>query len=533
MIENGSRLTLPRQFLRNCRQAGRRSKVADSTGVDLSGADLLLRTLVVRRLLARHVLAPDERFVGLLLPPSAGAVLVNAALPLLNRIPVNLNYTTSSALMNQCIAQCGIRHVLTSRRVLERFPVTLDAELVCLEDLRDALTVADKAIAWAESQLPMARLERRLGIADVAGDDLMAVLFTSGSTGEPKGVMLTHDNVASQVDALRQVIDMRATDVALGVMPFFHAYGYTATLWTVLALPPKGVYHMDPREGQRIGVLCRAHGVTVLMGTPTFLRMYLRRVPPEDFRSLDVVFASSEPLSAALSDAFEARFGVRPFDAYGCTELSPVVSLNVPPSRQVAGGPQARDGTVGRALPGVEAAVVEAGTGTARPAGEAGQLLVRGPNVMAGYLNRPDLSSEVIRDGWYVTGDVASIDADGFIRLLGRERRFSKIGGEMVPHVMVETLLQQILGGDEEHLKAAVTGVPDPVAGERVVVLHLATDQTPDHMCRALGGAGLPPLWTPSLRDFYEVDELPILGTGKLDLVRLDALARARTGGSE
>ena len=195
----------------------------------------------------------------------------------------------------------------------------------------------------------------------------------------------------------------------------------------------------------------------------------MRRVQPEDFRTLDVVFASAERLPKELSDAFEARFGMRPYEAYGCTELSPLVAVNVPPSRNPNQGvPSAREGTVGRPIPGVTVKTVNSETGADLPPGEVGMLLVTGPNVMKGYLQQPELTSQVVRDGWYITGDLARIDADGFIEITGRESRFSKIGGEMVPHIKIEEALQKTLGGDEEHLLAAVTAVPDPFRGERL-----------------------------------------------------------------
>ena len=524
-----TRLTLPRQFLRNCRHVGGQLKIADSTGAELTGNQLLVRTLILRRLLARHVLAPDETYVGLLLPPSAGAVVANAALPLLKRVAVNLNYTMSSAVMNSCIAQCGIRHVLTSKRVLEKFKLQLDAEIVNLDDFRDKVTLADKLISLAQSKLPIPLLEKRLGIDKVSPDDLLTVMFTSGSTSEPKGVMLSHDNVASQIESIQEAVQLRPDDAALGVLPFFHSYGYTATLWTVLALPPKGIYHFDPRDSQQVGKVCAKYGVTVFMGTPTFLRIYVKRVKPEDFSRLEVVFASAEKLPKELSDAFEARFGMRPYEAYGCTEMSPLVAVNVPPSRNSKPNQvSAREGTVGRPIPGVRAKTVHLDTGADLPPGEPGMLLVTGRSVMKGYLNKPDLTDQVIRDGWYVTGDVAKIDADGFIEITGRESRFSKIGGEMVPHIKIEESLQRLLGGDEEHQKVVVTAVPDAFKGERLIVMHLPIDKAPEQICRELAAAGLPNLWIPSPDSFSEVAEIPVLGTGKLDLRAIKELALAK-----
>lgn len=328
-----SSITLPRQFLRNCRRVGGRLKVADSLGTEMTGTQLLQRTLVLRRLLLRHVLAADEQYVGLLLPPSAAAAVANAALPLAKRIAVNLNYTMSPELINYCISQCGIRHVLTSRRMMEKLKLDLNAEIVYLEDFREKLGIVDKAAAFVQSILPVSLLERYLGIDRVGDDDLLTVLFTSGSTGQPKGVMLSHRNVASQIESIQAAVHLNDKDVAIGVMPFFHSYGYTATLWTVLCLTPMGAYHVDPRNAHQVGKLCAKYGVTVFMATPTFLRIYLRRVQAEDFRTLDSVFGAAEKLPKELADAFESKFSVRPYEAYGCTELSPLVAVNVPPHR--------------------------------------------------------------------------------------------------------------------------------------------------------------------------------------------------------
>jgi acyl-[acyl-carrier-protein]-phospholipid O-acyltransferase/long-chain-fatty-acid--[acyl-carrier-protein] ligase len=523
------RLTLPRQFLRNCRKFGRRPKVADSTGAALTGNSLLLRTLILRRILAHRVLAPNEEYVGVLLPPSAGSVVVNAALPLLRRIPVNLNYTMSSGTINHCITQCGIRHVLTTQRILERFKLELNAKVVLVEDFAKQVNLVDKISAWFQAKLPPSILEKWLGINDVSGKELLTVMFTSGSTGDPKGVMLSHNNVASQIEAIQEAIHLQEDDVAIGVLPFFHSYGYTATLWTVLTLEPQGVYHFDPRDAHQVGELCAKHRVTVFMATPTFLRIYLRRVQPEEFRSLNTVFGAAEKLPKELSDAFEARFGCRPYEAYGCTELSPLVAVNVPPNRNRDNNrPTAREGTVGRPIPGVQAKVVHLESAADLPPGETGMLWVTGPNVMKGYLDRPDLTAKVIRDGWYITGDLARIDSDGFIEITGRESRFSKIGGEMVPHLKIEEALQRILGGDDDHLMAVVTAVPDSFKGERLIVMHVPLDKAPDQIRRELATAGLPNLWIPAADSFCQVPEIPVLGTGKLDLRSLKELAMAK-----
>ena len=517
-------MSLSRSAVRNCKKRKFRSKIADSSGADLSGAQCLLRTLVLRRLLLRHVLAPDEKNVGVFLPPSAGAVLTNFALTLDKRVAINLNYTVSSEVLNDCIAAAGIKHVLTSRRFMSKMEFDLDTELVYLEDFKDKPTLADKVSSALSAYVaPASWLERRLGLGEIDGDDLLTVIFTSGSTGTPKGVMLTFDNIASNAEAIDQVIHLNSKDVIVGILPFFHSFGYTVTLWTALALDVKSIYHYSPIDGKRIGKLVEEHKASILLATPTFLRNYLRRCTPEQFKSLEVVVAGAEKLPIPLCDAFEEKFGVRPAEGYGCTELSPLVSVNVPPSRNLNTDQKGlKEGTVGRPVPGVAARIVNLETGAVCDVNEEGMLQITGPNVMKGYLSKPEKTAEVIKDGWYVTGDIALIDNDGFIQITGRESRFSKIGGEMVPHIRIEDALNELIGADEETgLKAAVTAVPDERKGERLIVLHTDLDKTPEELRDGLTQMGLPNLFIPAADAFVKVDEIPILGTGKLDLKRM------------
>ncbi len=517
-------------FIRNCRRSMFRPKVADSSGMESSGGQLLTRALVLRRLLLRELLLPDEKYVGLLLPPSVPAVLLNIAVPLCGRIPVNLNYTVSSEVMTSCIRQCGIRHVVTSHRVMQRVKLDIDAEVIYLEDLVKKVTKLDKLLGAMQAYtMPVPLLSRQLGVDRIKPDDVLTVLFTSGSTGEPKGVMLTHRNVGSNVQGINEVVHITENDVALGILPFFHSYGYTATMWTMLALKPKAVYHYSPLEAREVGELARKHHATILMATPTFLRAYLKRCEPEDFVACDVVFASAEKLPIELSAAFERKFGFRPVEAYGATELAPLVAVNVPESRAPTRDRSfTREGSVGRPIPGVKVKIVHSETGEELPTGQSGMMLVGGPGVMKGYLNRPDLTAEVMRDGWYVTGDIAFLDSDGFITITGRESRFSKIGGEMVPHLRVEEIIQKVAVQDEDQIRVAVTAVPDSRKGERLVVLYTSLDKRPDEICREMSKHGLPNLWIPSADSFYEVDEIPVLGTGKLDLKAVKNLALAR-----
>lgn len=508
------------------RKRGKKLQIADSMGTELGGREALTRALVLRRVLAREVFSKDETNVGIFLPPSAGSVIVNVAIALDRRVSANLNYTVSSAVINHCIGDIGIKHVLTSERFLSKVDIEIDSDVVTLESVREKVTTADKAIAFVQANLiPAVILRRILGLHRIKSDDLMTVIFTSGSTGMPKGVMLSQANISHNVDAIKRAIRLNDHDVVLGVLPFFHSFGYSVTLWATQVLGPCGVYHFNPLDARQVGKLAEKYGATVILGTPTFIRGYIRRIPAEQFSKLDTCIVGAEKMPAELFEAFEEKFGVRPVEGYGTTELSPLVSVNVPPSRSVAKfQPDRIEGSVGRPLPGVCAKVVSQDSGDELCSGEDGMLLISGPNVMTGYANQKELTEKAIQSGWYSTGDIANIDAQGFIHITGRLSRFSKIGGEMVPHIKVEEEISKSINAatpedeDEGEITVCVTAVPDSKKGERLIVLHRPMAQKIEGILADLKTAGLPNLFIPSRDAFYEVEEIPLLGTGKLDL---------------
>tara|TARA_R110002049_G_scaffold4601_6_gene32858 strand:+ start:32184 stop:34463 length:2280 start_codon:yes stop_codon:yes gene_type:complete len=526
---------LPSRVISVWRRHGRRMQIADSTGAESGGRESLVKALVLRRVMRREILDDDESFVGVLLPPSVGGVLINVALSMDKRITANLNYTVSSDVINHCIKDVGIRHVLTSEKFLSRLDLEVDSNVVLLESLKDKVTTTDKAIAFIQANLiPASLLRRVLGLSTVQPDDLLTVIFTSGSTGMPKGVLLSHANISHNVDAIERTIHLDDDDTVLGVLPFFHSFGYSVTLWAVMVLGPKGVYHFNPLDARQVGKLAERFKATVLLGTPTFLRGYLRRVEPKQFENLDVVVVGAEKMPADLFGAFEEKFGVRPVEGYGTTELSPLVSVNIPPTRSSAKyQPDLVEGSVGRPFPGVSARVVSPDDETVELLeGEDGMLLIAGPNVMQGYANQDELTRKSIHGGWYSTGDIAHVDDQGFIHITGRLSRFSKIGGEMVPHLRVEEELAKIFqqGEDDDEIRVCVTSVPCPKKGERLIVLHLPSDVSPDEAREKLRQAGLPNLFIPSADSFFQLDQIPMLGTGKLDLKRSKEIAAQRVG---
>ncbi len=355
---------LSRRLIRVWRKRGRQMQAADSLGQEVSGRDMLIRVLALRRVLRREVFSDDEQYVGILLPPSVGGVIVNVALAMDRRISANLNYTVSSEVLNHCIADVGIKHVLSSEKFVSKFNFDLDAEVVLLDSLKDKVTSVDKAIAFVQATLlPAFLLDWVLGLNKIKSDDLLTVIFTSGSTGMPKGVLLSNANISHNVDAIERAVHLDAHDTVLGVLPFFHSFGYAVTLWAGMTLGPRGVYHFNPLDSKQVGKLADKYKATVLLGTPTFLRGYLRRVTPEQFAALDVVVVGAEKMPLDLFDAFEKKFGVRPVEGYGATELSPLVSVNIPPSRSSALYQADRiEGSVGRPLPGISTRIVSPDT---------------------------------------------------------------------------------------------------------------------------------------------------------------------------
>lgn len=508
-------------------------KIADTSGAKLTGPELLIRTLALRRYLLREVLAADETHVGVFLPPGVAAVATNFALAFSNRVSVNLNYTVSSPTLKFCCETADVQHVITSRKFMEKVQLDVGRPLIYLEDLKDKITWTDKALAALNAKLRSpAGLHRALEGDRKGADDPVTIIFTSGSTGVPKGVVLTYRNVANNVDGIDSAIRLSESDVVLGVLPLFHSFGYTVTMWAAMVLPSAVVYHFTPLEARQVGKLAEQYGATVLLATPTFLRNYVRRVEPHQFKTLEIVVVGAEKMPISLAEDFERRFGVRPIEGYGTTELSPLVSVNIPPSRSMADpGEGLKEGSVGRPIKDVEARVVSVDDDTPLPPGEPGLLEIRGPNVMQGYLKRPEQTEEAMHDDWYRTGDMAIIDADGFIHITGRLSRFSKIGGEMVPHIQIEETIAKILGPNEEGtLRAAVTSVPDPKRGERLIVLHTPLPMAKRELLSKLSESGLPNLFLPSEDSFLEVPAIPELGSGKLDLKTMKDIAEAHFG---
>jgi acyl-[acyl-carrier-protein]-phospholipid O-acyltransferase/long-chain-fatty-acid--[acyl-carrier-protein] ligase len=586
---------LARSFVKMARWHPRRFAMTDLQTSNVKFGGALVRTVLLARRLKK--IWAGQKMVGLLLPPSVPGALANYAALLCGKVPVNLNYTVSETTLASCIQQCEIKTVLTSRIFLEKIKLKVACETIFLEDvvgasanavnsekpLTPALSPSDgergierrvggeppslgeKLTSFLMAQLlPVSLLEKALGNTSKATlDSIATVIFSSGSTGEPKGVMLSHYNMISNIEQMEQVFGLDKHDRVLGVLPFFHSFGFTGTLVLPATLGVGVVYHPNPLDAKLIGPLVSEYAVTFLLATPTFLQLYMRGCDPADFGSLRVVMTGAEKLPERLANAFDEQFGIRPLEGYGCTECGPAVSVNTHDFRsagfrQVGG----KRGKIGHPLPGVSVRIVDPANplGPKLPVGQSGLLLVRGPNVMRGYLGKPEKTAEVLvnipatvglselpltpalsptggegggrpdaGDGpWYVTGDIAAVDEDGFLQITDRLSRFSKIGGEMVPHIKVEEKLHEVAGVTEQTF--VVTSAPDEKKGERLVVLHKMPEDKLAVSLEKFAASDLPNLWKPKADAFHRVENFPQLGTGKLDLRKVKEMAQTFSG---
>lgn len=511
-----------RCFARSARRNWKKLAIADSTGKRLTFGKTLIAALLLRKKFSK-VLAGDPEEIGLLLPPSVGGALVNLGLSLEGRVAVNLNYTSSTGALRSAMEQADIRTLITSRKFMEKFPDTPTPERVLYaEDLAAGFSTLAKITTLLKAKfLPLPLL-----ISDRfwAPEDPLTILFSSGSTANPKGILLSHHNILSNIDGFSVVARARPDDVICSVLPFFHSFGFTVGLWFPLTNGIGVVYHHHPLETDAISQIAEDHRATILMGTPTFLMAWVRKIRPEAFAHLRWAVVGAEKLRPKLADMFEKRYGVRPLEGYGATECSPVIAVNVP-DVDIDGlnQPGNLEGSVGRPLPNLRTRILDPDTLTPVAPGEVGLLFVKGPSVMQGYVKNPQKTGEVLIDGWYNTGDIVKQDDNGFITITDRLTRFSKLAGEMISHSAVEEALQNAIGCSPDQL--AVTGIADEKKGERLVVIYQESLGTAEDFQDKVRQMQVPNLWKPDNRAWIPVEHLPTLGTGKRDLKGLKEIA--------
>lgn len=525
-LRNGPRRSIARAFVRNARRHGRRLRMTDTTGKDITLDRALIGALILARKLRRET--QGETNIGILLPPSVGGALANLALTLLGKVSVNLNFTSSHAALQSAMRQAGLTTVVTSKKFLDRFPdLPLPANVIHLEKVMAGVSGLDRIRGLlAAKLLPVSRLAPTL---PDGGDTPATILFSSGTTGDPKGVVLSHHNLISNVESVAQVFRPHPGMHLCATLPLFHSFGLTAGIFLPVLEGLSVHYHTSPRDTDMVLKVLRDRGCTAIFSTPSFLMQYRRRGEKADFASLEYIVAGAEKLPLSLAEAYEQDFGIRPCEGYGCTEMAPVVALSLP-GVNIDGVYQAgtKDGSVGQPLPGVTARVVHPETRELLPPGEEGLLEVRGPNRMLGYLHHPEWTEEVVRDGWYNTGDITVMDEEGFIFIRDRLLRFSKIGGEMVPHLAIEEYLHQELNATDRVV--AITAVRDPRKGEKLVLLHTPEAGDAETLAGMIQRSDLPNLWKPHRNMIFPIESVPLTASGKVDLKQLKVIAHGYTG---
>jgi acyl-[acyl-carrier-protein]-phospholipid O-acyltransferase / long-chain-fatty-acid--[acyl-carrier-protein] ligase len=525
------RRALDRHLAEECVRGLKRKPFATAVidGTDqskLSRAKLLGAAAALSRHLRKEF--SDER-IAIVLPASKGSMLANLAVTLAAKVPVDLNFTIGRAANQSCCKRAKLRVAISATQFMERLEDFPWPE--CVLKLDELMPRMKRQIIlwWMMSILvPTRLLLRLLQIPKEGGHAEAVLLFTSGTTGEPKGVVISHRNVVGNVSQFRQLLDATKDDAILASLPFFHTFGSTVTLWYPLIEGVRIVTYPNPLEAAKNAALIERYKLTLLLATPTFLRGYLRKAEPEKLRSLRLVITGAEKLPFDLAKNFEERFQQRVFEGYGLTETSPVVSVNLPepqptkPGEQVQ--PSSRLGSVGKMAPGIAAEIREPETGRKLSLHETGMLWLRGVNIFEGYLHDPERTADVLQNGWLKTGDLGRFDEDGFLYIEGRLSRFSKIGGEMVPHEAIESRIVDLLGlSGRDERPIAIIGVQDEAKGEALVLLS-AVDVDLAELRSKLHDAGVPNLWIP--KQVQRVESIPVLASGKLDLKKCKEVAR-------
>jgi acyl-[acyl-carrier-protein]-phospholipid O-acyltransferase/long-chain-fatty-acid--[acyl-carrier-protein] ligase len=480
--------------------------------------------------LSRHLRRnfPNERRIAIVLPASKGAMVANLAVILADKVPVGLNFTSGRAAIESCCKRAELRVAISAGAFMQRLPdFPWPEQTLKLEQLLPPMKL-DIVRWWILAICAPARLFCRwLQIPRPDPTDEAILLFTSGSSGDPKGVVLTHRNILGNVAQFNVLLDATKEDAILAALPFFHSFGSTVTLWYPLLEGVRTITTPNPLESARNAALVERYKITLLLAAPTFLRGYLRKAEPPQFQSLRLIITGAEKLPLDLAESFEQKFGKHVYEGYGLTETAPVVSVNLPePVTRAAGPvvqPSSRVGSVGKLAPGIAAEIRDPDTGEKRSLHDVGMLWLRGPNIFQGYLHDPERTAEVLRDGWFKTGDIGRFDEDGFLYIEGRLSRFSKIGGEMVPHEALEQKVLAALGrSDSAERLIAIVGVSDPNKGEAIILLSVIEIDGAD-LRERLRQAGVPNLWIP--RKICRLEAIPVLASGKLDLAKCKEVA--------
>lgn len=496
-----------------------------SSKKDISNFKMLLLMTLLSKKIRGIAIDDDSFYVGVLLPNTAVTCGVLLGVLCADRTPAMMNYSAGAQVAMDSARRAGVKTILTSKKFLEKIKWEATEEMVFLEDLVPQIGKWDKFVAIMQVLF----LSKRLLAHNIAPHSCFnvcnqaALLFSSGSTGIPKAVMITHRNINCDIASFFRVIDWSTKDVVAGNLPFFHAFGFTVCFALPAATGTPVAITVNPLESAVIVKSIHDYKVTILAATPTFMQRYMTKATPDDFKSLRLCITGAEKLRSEVADRYREMTGRDIVEGYGCTELSPIASINLNNSIYTLGTKADHPGSIGSALPGIHARIIDPDTGVEQPPGVEGKLQVRAGSVTKGYLNEPYLTEKAIQNNYYDTGDMGKMDQDGYIYITGRVSRFSKIGGEMVPHEGVEDVLTRIHRTELREL--AVAGCRDANKGERLLVFYTSEHFDVAAVIAEMRKSGLPNIWIPKADDFIKIPELPLLGSGKLDLKRLKEMA--------
>jgi len=506
---------LHHRFIQTAKQFGHKTAVMDkATGNDYQYDRLLIASLILSEKLGKY----KSKYLGIMLPTSAGCMLSIIGTLMAGKIPVMINYATGA--IDNCHyarEKCRFKTIITSRKLLDKLNLSPIDNMVMVEDILKSVKIWHKLKAAALSKLPYSVLK---SITNPGPDnETSVILFTSGSEKEPKAVQLSHRNIGHNVDNIKNLVNVTPEDIFLGELPLFHIFGLTIDFWLPLLLGCCVVTYPNPLDYKEICSFVKEYKITIMAGTPSFFYGYLQRSEPGDFSSIRFAFAGADKLPKKIYDGFQSKHGIKVYEGYGATETSPVISVNTPDHHKL--------GSIGKPIPNVKVKIVDIDTGLEVGVGHEGKVLVKGDNVMVGYLDDLEETLLRIRDGWYDTGDIGMYDEDGFLWHKGRLKRFVKVGGEMVSLVKVEDVLSRLL---PEDVICCVVDVPNVTKGADVVAA-VANGNFDMHKVLKELKKELPAIAIP--KQFYVIDNIPMMASGKVNFREVEKICRERANGEK
>ena len=505
-------MILHHQFIRTAKKFEDKIAIIDRT---LDRKVTYKKALIGSLILANKFDKYDPGFLGIMLPNSAGTVLAMMGALMSGRVPVMINYSTG-AKENCEFAQrkCDFKTIITSKALLKKINCKKIDGMVFLEDIMSSISVVDKVKGAIKAGRPAESIIKSVHGGEV--NDTLLILFTSGSEKEPKAVQLTHKNISSNYEALIKAFMFSEKDIFLANLPYFHVFGQTANLWVPMIHGMTIVTYANPLDFKKICEIIREEKITLVAGTPTFFWGYLRSSKLGDFASVNIMLSGADKCPDALREDFIEKHNKVLLEAYGTTETSPAITVNTKMYN--------RPGSVGKPIDGVHVQVENYETGDPCGIGEIGKILVKGDNVMKGYFDDFEQTALSIRHGWYDTGDMGYVDADGYLWHVGRLKRFLKIGGEMVSLIKVEDVLQKLLPHD---IECCVVEVPDALRGSRIVAA--VTKKIDEKETLKAMSVQLPNIAIPS--KFVVIPDMPKLGSGKIDFKTITDMVRDKVQG--